>query len=86
MTAEELRRAQGQLRGTLVLGMEDTEARMHRLGKSELAYGELLSVEQLLARIDAVTLADVADVAAELLGGPLTVTAVGDLDDAALAA
>lgn len=86
VTPGELARAQGQLRGTLVLGMEDTEARMHRLGKSELAYGELLSVEQLLARIDAVTLTDVAEVAADVLSGPLTVAAVGDLDDAAIAA
>jgi len=43
-------------------------------------------VEQLLARIDAVTLTDVAEVAADVLSGPLTVAAVGDLDDAAIAA
>ena len=60
ITADELERGKGQLRGSLVLGLEDTGSRMSRIGKAELVYGELLSVDQVLERIDAVTLDDVA--------------------------
>ena len=41
---------------------------MTRIGKSELFYGELLSVDEMLARIDAVTPDDVRAVAREVLG------------------
>ena len=42
ITDEELDRGKGQLRGGLVLGLEDTGSRMSRIGKAELVYGELL--------------------------------------------
>lgn len=77
ITAVELARAQGQLRGGLILGLEDTGARMDRLGKAELVYGELLSSEQVLARIAAVTLDEVAAVAADVLSRPLSLAVVG---------
>jgi predicted Zn-dependent peptidase len=80
ITAEELRRGIGQLKGAYVLGMEDTGQRMSRLGKAELAYGELLSVDEVLRRIDAVTLEDVAAVAAELLVAPQTLAVVGPFE------
>ena len=60
ITEEELHRGQGQLRGGLVLGLEDSSARMSRLGKAELVHDELLGIDEVLARIDAVTLDDVA--------------------------
>jgi len=84
ITGEELRRGKGQLRGGLVLGLEDTGDRMNRLGKSELAYGEVLSVEDVLRRVDAVTLDDVRSVARAVLDGPLTITAAGEVDEALL--
>jgi predicted Zn-dependent peptidase len=80
LTAEELERAKGQTRGSLALGMEDTGARMSRLGKSELAQGEIVSVDETLERIDAVSLADVSRVAAEIMGQPLSLGAVGPFD------
>ena len=61
ITDEELARGKGQLRGGLVLGLEDSGSRMSRLGKAELVYDELLSIDEVLARIDAVTLEDVRD-------------------------
>nr|WP_218566441.1 pitrilysin family protein [Vallicoccus soli] len=81
LTAEELERGKGQLRGSLVLGLEDTGSRMSRLGKSELVHGELLTVEESLARIEAVTLEDVRAVAADVLGGPRTLAVVGPFDE-----
>ncbi len=80
LTADELARAKGQARGSLALGLEDTGARMSRLGKGELAQGELISVDETLARIDAVTLADVRSVAADVLGQPMSLGAVGPFE------
>lgn len=77
ISADELERGKGQLRGSLVLGLEDTGARMSRIGKGELLHGEYLSVDAVLARIDAVTLDDVAAVGAKILSQPLTLSVVG---------
>ena len=54
LTAEEVARGRGQLKGGMVLGLEDTGSRMSRLGKSELSYGEYQPVREVLARLDAV--------------------------------
>jgi predicted Zn-dependent peptidase len=80
ITGDELRRGQGQLRGSLVLGLEDTGSRMSRIGKSELVYGELLGVNAILARIEAVSLDDVRAVAADVLGAAPTLAVIGPFD------
>jgi predicted Zn-dependent peptidase len=77
ITESELVRGAGQLKGSIVLNMEDSASRMNRLGKAELAYGELLSIDEVLHRIDAVTPDDVRTLAAELLAAPRTLTVVG---------
>src|SRR5699024_5033567 len=43
--AAELERAKGQLRGGMVLGMEDNASRMSRLGTAEIVRGELTSID-----------------------------------------
>jgi len=77
LTDAELARGKGQLRGGLVLGLEDTGSRMIRAGKSELNYAEHWTVDEQLELIDAVTAQDVAALAAELLGHPLSAAVVG---------
>ena len=77
ITDEELVRGKGQLKGGLVLGLEDSASRMTRLGKSELVDDELLSIDEVLARIDAVTLDDVRTLAAELFTQPEILAVVG---------
>jgi predicted Zn-dependent peptidase len=77
LTAEEVARGRGQLRGALVLGLEDTGSRMSRLGKSELSFGEYLSVREVLDRIDAVDEEQVRDVAADLLARETCLAVVG---------
>ena len=74
---EELDRGKGQMRGGLVLGLEDTGSRMSRIGKAELVYGELMSVEELLGRIEAVTPDDIAAIARDVLGGPPSLAVIG---------
>ncbi|MEJ7741200.1 MAG: hypothetical protein WKF73_00875 [Nocardioidaceae bacterium] len=77
ISPEELHRGKGQLRGGLVMGLEDSSARMSRLGKSELVPGGLWSIDELLSGIDAVTVADVAAVASEVLSVEPTLAVVG---------
>ncbi len=77
LTDAEIERGKGQMRGVTVLGLEDAGSRMTRIGKSEIIYGEVLGVDELLARIDAVTPADVAQLADELLGRPRCLAVVG---------
>ncbi|HYK33100.1 MAG TPA: pitrilysin family protein [Streptosporangiaceae bacterium] len=84
LTGEELDRGKGQLRGSIVLGLEDPASRMTRLGKSELVYPRLEPVDEVLARIDAVTLDDVRDVAKAILTRPKALAVVGPYDDADL--
>jgi predicted Zn-dependent peptidase len=74
---DEIERGKGQMRGGLVLGLEDSGARMTRIGKSELVYDDILGLDQLLERIDAVTAADVAAVAEDVLHRPRCLTVVG---------
>jgi len=82
LTEAELERGKGHLEGSLVLGMEDTSGRMTRLGKSELTFGEILSVDEVIRRVDAVTDADVRAVAKEVLGtGPRALALIGPFDD-----
>ncbi|MEO3828636.1 pitrilysin family protein [Actinomadura sp. B10D3] len=81
LTAEELERGKGQLRGAMVLGLEDTGSRMSRIGKSELVYESLLPVDEVLARVEAVTLDDVRAIAAEVLAGPQALTVIGPVGD-----
>ncbi|MGY1683753.1 M16 family metallopeptidase [Geodermatophilus sp. SYSU D01176] len=77
LTAEEVARGQGQLKGGLVLGLEDTGSRMSRLGKSELSYGEYLPVREVLARLDGVDERQVRAVAADLLTRDTCLAVVG---------
>ncbi|GAA4626151.1 pitrilysin family protein [Actinoallomurus vinaceus] len=80
ITEEELERGKGQLRGSFVLGLEDTGSRMSRIGKSELVYDSLLSVDDILGRIEAVTLDDVRTVGRDILGRPMTLTVIGPFE------
>jgi len=64
-----------------VLDLEDTGSRMTRLGKGELLYERPLTVDELLARVDRVDLAQVNEVAEDLLGRPMSLAAVGPIDD-----
>jgi predicted Zn-dependent peptidase len=77
LSEEEIERGKGQMRGGLVLGLENSEARMSRIGKSEITYGDVLGVDDILAEVDAVTAGDIAEVAAEVLTRPRALTVVG---------
>jgi predicted Zn-dependent peptidase len=65
-TTEELNRAKENLKGRVLLALESTGARMSRLGSELLAEAPLLSLDEVVAHIDAVTLADLEELADEL--------------------
>jgi predicted Zn-dependent peptidase len=82
LTDAELDRGKGQLRGSIVLGLEDPSSRMSRLGKAELVYPRLEPVDEILASIEAVTHDDVREVAEAILAQPKALAVVGPFDDA----
>jgi predicted Zn-dependent peptidase len=81
LSTAELELGKGQLKGASVLGLEDSGARMARVAKAELVHGELVGLEELMARVDAVTPEDVRALAAELLAAEPTLAVVGPFDD-----
>ncbi|KND39325.1 M16 family metallopeptidase [Streptomyces acidiscabies] len=81
LTDDEIVRAIGQLRGSTVLGLEDTGALMNRIGKSELCWGDQMSVDDMLNRIASVTPDDVRAVAREILGQRPSLSVIGPLKD-----
>jgi predicted Zn-dependent peptidase len=75
---EELDRAKENLKGRIMLAMELTSNRMSRLGKSLITDSELLSLDRLLAEIEAVDAAGVAQLAEVLLAlDKFSVAAIG---------
>ena len=81
ITPDELLRGKGQMRGSVVMGLEDTGAKMTRIAKAELVYGELPTVDDILHRIDSVTLDDVGQLAADLYAGTPALTVMGPFDE-----
>jgi predicted Zn-dependent peptidase len=87
ISAAELGRAKENLKGRIVLGMESTASRMNRLGKSVIADTELLSIERLMAEIEAVEADAVAELAATFLAPEaLSAAAIGPREEAFRAA
>ena len=78
----ELQRAKENLKGRIALSMESTSNRMSRLGKAVITDTELLSLDRIIAEIDAVEAADVAELAAVLLApGRLSAAGIGPTEE-----
>ncbi|TFC00861.1 M16 family metallopeptidase [Cryobacterium mannosilyticum] len=86
VTADEMKRASGQLSGASALALEDSDTRMSRLGRSEITLGEFIDLDEALRRLALVTAADVQALAVDLAAGPLSIAAVGALEPDAFAA
>jgi predicted Zn-dependent peptidase len=84
---EELMRSRENLKGRMVLGMESTGARMSRLGASVLNEMPILSVNELIERIDAIEIDAVRELAGELFTpSAMSVAGVGPAESEFLAA
>ena len=81
----ELMRAKNQFRGALIMAQESMSSRMNRLGKSEIYFGEVIPLAEALAKIEAVTVQQVLEIAQAVLpesSEGLTVAAIGPFDEA----
>jgi len=79
----ELERNKEQLKGNLMLSLESTSSRMMRLGKTELLLGHVYSPDDIVGLVDAVTEAEVVELAGELLSREqLSLALVGPIDEA----
>lgn len=76
ITEEEFEIARGHISGMLVLGDEDPGSKMSRLGRSELALGYPITIEELLSKTADVTFEEVCGLAKSLLGGAAQTTVV----------
>jgi predicted Zn-dependent peptidase len=86
-TQEELERARENVKARVILALESSSARMNRLGGSVLFGLPLLEQEELMARIDAVTLDDLEQLAGELWAPErLSAAGIGPDEDAFRAA
>jgi predicted Zn-dependent peptidase len=80
--ADELQRAKDYLKGNLLLGLESTTSRMANIARQELYYGGYITLDEVAARIDAVTREDVVEVARELFqSNRIAVTVLGPRQD-----
>lgn len=81
VTDDELRRAHGQLSGASALALEESDTRMSRLGRAEITLGEFTDLDENLRRLYLVTADDVRELARDLLTQPLSLSAVGAVDE-----
>jgi predicted Zn-dependent peptidase len=87
MRPEELERAKENLKGRIMLSMESTSNRMSRLGKSLITDTELLSLERIIAEIEAVEPEALAELAGVLLAPEkLSAAGIGPREERFLAA
>ncbi len=84
ITDEELRRARGSVRGATALGLEDSGARMTRIGRSQLLMGEITPIEDLLRKTEAVEQEDVRRVIDRIFTTKPVLAVVGPVNMEAL--
>jgi predicted Zn-dependent peptidase len=77
----ELSRAKSHLRGSILMGLESTSARMSQLARQEMYFGRYVSADEVISGIDAVSSSEVLELAGEMFGrGPLAMTVLGKLE------
>ncbi len=80
ITEPELDAARGHIRGAMSLGLEDSGARMSRIGHGQTVHGRVLTLDEVYERLAALTLGQVNDVARRWLSRPRSVACVGPFD------
>jgi len=82
ITAEELRRAQDQIKGNMVLGLESSSSRMSNLARQEMYFGHFFGTDEILEKIEQVTIESVQEMAASIFQpDAVAVTVLGNLKD-----
>src|ERR1700724_3611131 len=79
--AEELRRSKDQLKGSLMLSLESSTARMSNLARQEMYFDRFYDLDELIEKIEAVTVEDLQSLAQEFFKTEsVAVTALGNLN------
>jgi predicted Zn-dependent peptidase len=83
LTDRELEASKGHLKGSIALSLESSVSRMHRIGSSELTLADVPTLDEVVARVDAVTADDIARVIERLVAsGDRTLAVVGPFEQA----
>jgi predicted Zn-dependent peptidase len=81
ITEEELRRAKDQLKGSLLLSLESSTARMSNLARQEMYFGHFLDFDEIIRKVEAVTAQDLIEVANDFFrGDAIALTVLGNLN------
>jgi len=83
MSHEEIERAKGSVRGSLVLSQEDSGSRMSRIGKNEIVYGHVMSFDGVLEAVSKVNESDIREIASTFLTKTPTLALVGPFKSSA---
>ena len=78
---EELNRAKTQLRSNLLMALESTGSRCEQLAQHLLLFDRVMSVEEMLVKIDSISLKEVSDLAGKLITSRPVLSAIGNLDN-----
>jgi predicted Zn-dependent peptidase len=81
LAEQEVERSKSHIKGAMVLSLEETSSRMSRLGKSEIAHGEIITLDEVIEKLDAVTSEECREVASDVLSRPRSVTVIGPFDE-----
>jgi predicted Zn-dependent peptidase len=82
ITPAELKKGKEQLKGSLILSLESTGSRMNRIGKNELMLGKHYSLDEMIQRIEAVTMEHIEALTKRLFSQPFALAMVGSSDEA----
>ena len=78
---DELRRAQDQLKGSLMLSLENTGSRMSHIARQEIHFGRQQPLDRITDRIEAVTADDIQRLSGQIFQGQLSLAILGNLQD-----
>lgn len=82
LSEDELGKGKEQMKGSLILSLESTSSRMNRIGKNELMLGRHDSLDEMIAKIQKVSMDDVNTVLNRMFAEPLAIAMVGSSDKA----
>ncbi len=81
ITDDELRRVKDQLKGSLMLSLESSSARMSNLARQEMYFDRFFDLDEIIDRVEAVTAEQLRDMATEMFTSEsIAVTVLGNLD------
>lgn len=80
ITQRELDRSKAQLKSGLMMALESTSGRCEQLAQQMLIYGRTLAPQEIIQKVEAVTLDQVRQAATDLFARPRTMTALGPVE------